>query len=255
MKIISYSIFEGVANTRTELTDYIIEQAPDVLCLQEANGWEENDQQIAKEFGEEIGLPNLVFGVSNTPYHLAIYSREPFIDTEVHTDGILHCAIHASVHHGEDVLHLWNVHLDPRTEDDRLKESDLLLSLMDPDQDQQVLAMGDFNSLSSQDDYPDDLLEDLLAQGVTKFGEDELRFDVMENFSSGGMTDVAQEQGTADWSVPTPVNDDEDHAARLRLDYLLANSNALPLVQSAVVEKNDTTDKISDHYPVVISLS
>jgi exodeoxyribonuclease-3 len=254
MKIISYNIFEGVVDTRAELAEYVIGQDPDVLCIQEANGWDENDHRIATAFGEEVGLPHLVFGVSNTQYHLAIFSKEPFIDSEVHTDGIFHCTIHVTLPHGDDVLHLWNVHLDPRSEDDRLKEADLLLSLMDPGQDQPVLAMGDFNSLSPQDDYPGDLHDDLLAQGVTKFGEEELRFDVMQKFADGGMTDVAQERGTADSSVPTPVNDDEDHAAQLRLDYLLANDAALPMVGSAIVEKNEETDGISDHYPLAIAV-
>ncbi len=252
MKIISYNIFEGVANGRDRLADFISGHAPDVLCLQEANGWDVDEQRVAKEFAQKVGMPNLVFGVSNTEYHLAVLSRKPFIKTEVHTKGIWHCAIHATVPYGDSELQLWNVHLDPRTEDNRVAEAKLLLSLMGTGQ--QTLAMGDFNSLSPDDDYPDDLLQQLLKQGVKKFGETELRFDVMKTFAAGGMIDTAHKLGTADSSVPTPANKDADHAAKLRLDYLLASQEALPLVKSVVVEKNEKTDNISDHYPLVITL-
>lgn len=254
MKIISYNIFEGAADGRDRLADYINGHAPDVLCLQEANGWDADGQKVAKEFADKAGMPNPVFGVSNTPYHLAILSRTPLTSSKVQTEGFCHCAIQARVPYGDGDgdLQLRNVHLDPRTEDQRVAEAKLLLTMMGTSQP--TLAMGDLNSLSPDDAYPADLLEQLLKQGVKKFGETELRFDVMKTFAAGGLTDVAHKLGTADSSVPTPANADADHAAKLRLDYLLADQKALPLVTSVVVEKTAQTDRISDHYPLVITL-
>lgn len=251
MKIISYNLCEGAHATDAALRAFIADEAPDLVCVQEANGWHQNGR--AEEFAAATGLPHFVFGASNTPFHLATFSRTPFARSSVLNDGFWHCAVHTAVRYGDGILHVWSLHLDPRDEQSRLAEaSHLQRHIGDHDL---TLALGDLNSLSAADGYVSDLGERLRAKGISKFGDAELRYDVMRTFSEGGLTDVAHVLGSNEWTVPTPANTDAFHADRLRLDYVLASEQLVPSVRSAVVARNEATDRISDHYPLVVTLA
>ncbi len=258
MKIISYNLLEGARRTGAEFVEFVVAHAPDLVCLQEANGWNGDGQRRAKAFAAEAGLPYFVFGESNTPFHLVTFSRLPFTQGDVHTDGFWHSAIHAGVLYDGDTLDVWNLHLDPRDEDSRLREATRMLTLMRSEQrtgtGRKVVAMGDLNSLSSAGDYAPELWSTLRAAGISKFGTTGLRHDVMDRFADGGLVDAAHALGTHEWTVSTPANTDSHHAARLRLDYLLASRDVLPFVTSAVVDRGGKTDRISDHYPLVVTL-
>ena len=253
MKILSYNLFEGARTTMADLLGFVADEAPDLVCLQEANGWGEDGRRRAREFASAVGLPNFVFGASNTPFNLVTFSQVPFVESGVHHDGFWHCAVHAAVRYGDDVLHVWNLHLDPRDEQRRLDEAALLLRHLDGEG--MVVATGDLNSLSAVDGYPSDLGERLQAKGISKFGHPDVRYDVMRTFADGGLIDVAHVLGTNEWTVPTPANTDVHHADRLRLDYLLAGEEALPFVRSVTVARNEATDRISDHYPLLATLA
>lgn len=252
MKIISYNLFEGARATTADLVAFIAGHAPDLVCLQETNGWDEDGGRRAKEFARAVGLPHYVVGKSNTSFDLATFSRAPFVESTVHTDGFWHCAIHTAVPYGDGILHVWNLHLDPRDEQSRLAESARLLERMGGER--MIVAMGDLNSLSAADGYPLELGARLRAKGIAKFGNAEVRHDVMDGLADGGLVDVAHAFGTHEWTVPTPANTDADHAERLRLDYLLASPQVAPFVRAAIVDRNERTDRISDHYPLVVTL-
>lgn len=253
MKVVSYNLFEGASATRPQLAEFIQGEQPDVVCLQEANGWGEHEERRAKEFADEAGLPFYVFGDSNTRFKLATFSRTPFTSSEVHTNGFWHSAIRASVRHGDDAIDIWNVHLNPRDEADRLDEAKLLASMVG--RARKAIAMGDFNSLSAADDYDPSLIKQLRAKGIRKFGETALRHEVLDYFAEQGLVDIAQALGVNEWTVPTPANTDAHHAERLRLDYMLATADLMPLVTSMFVVKNKLTDGISDHYPLVTTIT
>lgn len=252
MKVVSYNLFEGASTTKSELAEFISGEQPDVVCLQEANGWGDDEQSRTKEFATEVGLPFYVFGDSNTRFKLATFSRTPFSGSEVYKNGFWHSAIRASIQHGKDTIDVWNVHLDPRGEDNRLDEAKILAAMVN--RAGKAVAMGDFNSLSATDEYDPTLLEQLRAKGIRKFGEVALRHDVMDYFAGAGLVDVAQALGTNEWTVPTPVNTDAHHADRLRLDYMLATTDLIPSITNMSVVKTELTDKISDHYPLVATI-
>lgn len=252
MKVVSYNLFEGASTTKLELAEFINGEKPGVVCLQEANGWGENGQSRAKEFASEVGLPFYVYGNSNTRFKLATFSRTPFVSSEVHRNGFWHSAIRATIQDDDDTIDVWNVHLDPRDETNRLDEASILASMVGAAR--KAIAMGDFNSLSTADEYDPALLEQLRAKGIRKFGEIALRHDVMDYFAQAGLVDVAQALGTNEWTVPTPANTDAHHADRLRLDYMIATTDLVPSITSMSVVKNELTDKISDHYPLVAAI-
>lgn len=255
MRIASYNLYEGAQNTRAEIREFVQESELDVLCLQEANGWAEGTPTQLEEFAGATGLSTWVYGDSNTRFKLATFSNSPIIDSEVYTDGFWHSAIHSVIQRGNEPLHIWNVHLNPGNEDQRLAEAKVLMSLIDPDE--HVLFMGDFNSLSRTDrtdEYPEDLIGELSAKGIAKFGTIELRYDVTDFFAKSGMVDMAASLANRTNTVPTPANKDLYHATELRLDYMLATQKLARAVSAIEVTKSPLTDIISDHYPMVITL-
>lgn len=252
MRIGSYNLYEGAQNTHNELKDYANQQKFDVLCIQEANDWNVGTPSQLATFSADLGFKSQVYGDSNTRFKLATLSRQAVLSEKTYTEGFWHSAVHIVVNYGDDRLNVWNIHLDPKDEDRRLAEAKHLMSLIDPSE--HTIVTGDFNSLSLADQYPDELIAQLTAQGIAKFGTDGLRFDVTDYFAQSGFVDAAASIGVADMTVPTPANQDFNHAAEMRLDYAFVSVGLSKAIKSFDIPKNALTDVISDHYPIVIEL-
>jgi endonuclease/exonuclease/phosphatase family metal-dependent hydrolase len=71
----------------------------------------------------------------------------------------------------------------------------------------------------------------------------------MQRLLDAGLTDLgaAVEERHA---VPTAVNADKMHAARMRLDYMLANAALAPAAGPARPLHTADTDRLSGHYPI-----
>ncbi|HSX15262.1 MAG TPA: endonuclease/exonuclease/phosphatase family protein [Candidatus Saccharimonadales bacterium] len=253
MKVATHNLFEGAQGTIPLLVQYVREQDLDILCLQEVNGWQDGDPTMLEQFAAMSGLRHYVFGDSNTDYKLATFSRLPFTETEVLRDGFWHCAVRVTVDYGGEPLDVWNVHHDPRSEDGRVPEAAIICGAGKPGRSRVVT--GDINSLSRRDKYSPSLLEVLAAQGITKFGTDELLYKVTDYYTSHGFKDAAVELGNLETTVPTPANKDMFHAAPMRLDYFFVTNALVPDVRAISVPKNKLTDKISDHYGAVLTLA
>jgi len=251
VKLASYNLFQGAQDTIRLLEDFVRENALDVLCLQEANDWQNGTPSQLEAFAAATGLQHYVFGDSNTQYKLATFSRYAISTSQVYTDGLWHSAIRTRIQTPGDETDIWNVHLNPGTEDDRLSEAHLIVPRVDPNV--RTAITGDFNSLSETDEYPDTLISELTAQGIEKFGADVLRFDVTNYLSRSGLIDVAAALNKRACTVPTPANRDKFHAARMRLDYMFVTESLMRSVQSIEVPRDTLTDQISDHYPVILT--
>lgn len=250
MKVVSYNCYEGAQDTRDILLGSISDLHPDILQLQEINEWGEGNPSPFQYLAETGSFETAVFGESNTRFKLGTLARRASLDYEVLTDGFWHSAIHTELPFRDSALHMWNVHLNPRFEDDRLPEVETLLARIDPDS--YTLITGDFNSLAESDGYNEqDLLARFNAQGLKKFGETALRFDVIRRLTDAGFVDIGARYSWQN-TVPTPANKDADHAARLRLDYAFATPKLARLVSGYRVVKNEQTDHASDHYPLEV---
>ena len=245
MRIATYNLFEGAQDTYALLKEFVEQQDLDILCIQEANEWQDGDPSRLDDFSASTGLDSYVFGNSpRTRFKLATFSRLPILSSVVHTEGYWHCAVQTVIDTGSEPLDLWNVHLNPQDEDKRLEEARRIAA---------DLAVGDFNGLSRSDRYPN-LLEKLQVQGIEKFGATALRYEVTDYLTKAGLVDLGAELGSNTYTVPTQANQDMFHAARMRLDYMFALPRIAALARSLVVIKNSLTDQISDHYPVVLVL-
>ncbi len=251
--LMTYNLFEGAHQSYSQLIDFIKSSNIDILCLQEVNEWQDNDFAILKDFASQCGFSHYVFGDSNTEYKLATLSRHPILSQRVHTEGFWHSLVETRMSIDSNELTIFNLHLNPQWEGPRKEEVKKLLTLMDTNIPS--LLVGDFNSISKQDDYRNSLLNELQSHSITKFGRDELEFSVTDMLEAAGLIDVAAKLGDTTVTVPSAFNKDKNHEVPLRLDYVFASQSAASGIESIEVVKNDMTDTISDHYPILVSLA
>lgn len=251
MKIASYNIFKGAQNSLPQLEAFVRQQNLDILCLQEANGWLDGTPRQLGRFAAATGLVHAAAG-GNRAYKIATLSRMPFVATRFHSEGFWHGALQTIIHTSAGPIDMWNAHLKPRDEDGRLPEAKYIANRIDTDA--LGLLLGDMNSLAEVDDYPADLARILAAKGITKFGTDHTRYDVIQTLQDSDLYDIAAERGANVNTVPTPVNTDKYHADDLRLDYMFGTRSLMEYVTECCIVKDELTDRISDHYPQVLTV-
>src|SRR6185312_13039763 len=131
IRIASYNLWNGAANSYFRLVDFAKEQAFDVLCLQEINGWQDNDQAKLTEFTDRADFNTVEYGNSNSEYKMATFSKLPVTYRTVYVEGFWHCAIEMRVKIEDTEISIVNVHLDPYKESPRLAEIQRLFELLD----------------------------------------------------------------------------------------------------------------------------
>lgn len=257
MRIATYNLFEGASGSYNRLVVFAREAKLDVLCLQEVNGWQDNDFARLRDFTDQILFAAYAYGNSNTEYKLATVSKYAIIKQTLHAEAFWHAALEVrlQVGGGQDgaaqEVSIFNIHLDPWQESSRDKEIARLLATVDPARP--TIITGDFNSLSRQDNYPPALLTELQSRGISKFGTSALEFTVIDRLLQAGFVDVAAAAGTFETTVPSAFNTDKNHEVPVRVDYMFVSPALVPLVKQVEVIKSDLTDAVSDHYPLVVT--
>ncbi|HSW79808.1 MAG TPA: endonuclease/exonuclease/phosphatase family protein [Candidatus Saccharimonadales bacterium] len=258
IKIASYNLWKGAENTYFRLIDFIKEEQFDVLCLQELNGWQSDDLAKVKDFADRAVFDSYTFCNSNSEYKLAAFSNLPVTFHNVYVEGFWHGVIEMHVKAGDFEFSIVNLHLDPYKEEPRMGEIHRMLELIDTDKPR--IITGDFNSVSRKDNYPPEFLSELQKRKFYKFGMNELDFGVTDLLESKGYIDAAAQIGNKDTTVPSPYGEnyakDEVAAteAPARIDYFFVSEELVPMVKGYEVVKNHDTDRLSDHYPIVLTL-
>jgi exodeoxyribonuclease-3 len=120
--------------------------------------------------------------------------------------------------------------------------------------------MGDLNSLSSLDNYDEkELLKEMKKLNTHKFtsrfGESHLRKEVISKIQEFGLVDALKLfSDKFEYSVPTTFNKDVDHITKLRLDYIFVTNDLKKFVKDIQIIRNDETDRLSDHFPILIEI-
>jgi exodeoxyribonuclease III len=253
VEIMSYNVLDGANRTIPPLVRTVQSKDPDVLAIQEANGWEEEDGRIPRIVSEQTGLPYYYLSLSTqSVYHTAFFSRFPIEYVEA-IPGFRNSALLAVVNTEFGPTGFCNAHFSPFGEDHRLPELKGALNALSRYKNK--VLMGDLNSLSPEDNYDPRMVEEFSEGQLTKFTRrGSLRFDVLKRTRSAGFRDSAVETGQNHINtVPTPVNTDPYHTS-LRLDYILLAGPIAQAVRAYEVVKTPDSDQASDHYPIVITL-
>ncbi|HSW99788.1 MAG TPA: endonuclease/exonuclease/phosphatase family protein [Patescibacteria group bacterium] len=253
VRIASYNLFEGASGSYNRLVEFIREAKLDVLCLQEINHWEDNDSARLKDFTDRILFAASAFGNSNTEYKLATLSKHAILGRKLHAEAFWHAALEVRLKLVDKEISIYNVHLDPWQEASRDREIARLLDTLTPGRP--TIITGDFNSLSRQDNYPSELLGQLQANGISKYGKTALEYAVVDRLLAAGFVDVGAAKANFEPTVPSAFNTDKDHEIPVRVDYMFVTPDLAPLVESVERVKTDLTDTISDHYPLIVTFN
>jgi endonuclease/exonuclease/phosphatase family metal-dependent hydrolase len=252
-RIATYNLFEGAGGSYNRLVEFVREAKLDVLCLQEVNGWQDGDNARLKDFTDKTLFTSFAYGNSNTEFKLATLTKHAITGKTLHAEAFWHAALETKIQLGDKTITIINVHQDPRQEASRAKEVARILAAIKPGEP--TIITGDFNSLSRKDNYPPSLLQELQAKGISKFGAGALDFTVTDTLERAGFVDAAAQMHATQTTVPSPYNTDQAHEVPVRVDYVFVSPDLAPYVRSLETVKNELTNAISDHYPVIVTLA
>lgn len=248
-----YNILFGGDGRLEQIFKVIKEVNPDICGILEAVGWHDRKEEIS-ELAKKHGYEFFEIAKANSRHNIAVISKIT-LNVSALNENIRHAVLNAEVASGEFAGTLFSFcHLSPVDEDMRLIEVNEILK-NNADYKNKVV-MGDFNSLSPHDPYDrDKILKVMQEKNIKKYGENTLRFDVINTFEDAGYTDaaiIAKYPFTT--TVPTPFNTDPFHADALRIDYAYVSEGLKGKVKNFAVYKTPDSDQASDHYPVYFEL-
>lgn len=253
IKIAHYNIYNGGTKRLSKISKVIEEINPDICGLLECVGWENNIERYTKYFKSK-GYNFFYLAKANSKYNISIISKIKIKTTSVKS-GVRHVIAKAEITEPEcSPLHIFFLHLSPKSEEERLKE--ILILLKQIKTLDRVIIMGDFNSLSKKDKYNEKLLlEKLKKNGVTKFGKEYLKFDVINKIEGNNFIDAFRyKKNKFTYSAPSKYNTDINHSEKIRIDYAFIKQEIAGKVKACKIFKSKTTELASDHYPLYIEI-
>lgn len=174
VSILTYNIYYGgqdygdVTGRDDEWLSVMIDYSPDIILIQEANGWLPGDDNLIAQYVTALNLAlpegpayTGYVGDANSTFDLALISRVPVTNFQIHNAIVysreivypFHGFIHAELAIAGQTAHLIGVHFKSGTSRDiRLEEAYGLLAIIDQIPiDEPIWIGGDFNSYSPVD--------------------------------------------------------------------------------------------------------
>jgi len=254
MKVMTFNIWEGGVNDSGSRTGFIVdvikEANPDFLALQEANHFDKDSNSLLKKISREISLPyySLSEGTlrkNGMRFHVAILSRYPLREEHRFSDFAFDCAALSVVIDcpiGE--ISICNLHLHAFSEDKRLNELDVVLKYQSRYKNHMLL--GDFNSLSRHDHYGNLSAEEFIYYDLNRFEATDM---LSKNY-----VDAAAHLNVSDRRThPTGITR-QISKSLIRIDYMFLTPSLAVHTKNSTVIKTPSSEKASDHYPVMLTL-
>lgn len=254
MRVITYNIFYGGEERIPLIAQVLRDQNPDVVALQEAN-----DRSKAEQLADMLHM-HLIFGESDTVFHVAWLSRLPVLHIHNYQLPVVYqgqpsqftaqkTLLGIDVAWNAEVAHLYTTHLQARYPDEyevcRLREVEAILGEIQPVQAEPFLLVGDLNAFAPGDT-------------VGSFPIDSIEFANRHFIEQGERLAIArlQEAGLVDcYRVLHPdqagYTSDARTGPAIRIDYCFASPQLAPFLRSCEVVSNELTTQASDHLPVL----
>jgi exodeoxyribonuclease-3 len=256
MRLMTYNIFKGGQDDKSgdrtaRLLEVITHAAPDVLALQECNGFDTDGEARLHRFEDALDMRGVLAQARDTGYHLAVLTRDCDHDcvTALHA-GLHHAALQLEVAHAGQRMTVFCVHLSPFDAGDRLAEAQLLAARLPADRD--AVVMGDLNALSPRDvprydptRWPQRYRDRHAGPGT------QLDTRAVAALEAAGLVDLAARAGGDDDTRPTPLLPGRPAQ---RLDYVFATAALARRLRGAQVWRSAAALQASDHLPVVVDL-
>ncbi len=261
-RLITYNVWYGftqVPDRKPAWLKWMRDQSPDIVTLQELNGYTEDK---LSEDAEAWGHSHSAL-LKTKGFPTGIASREPIEDIQRSFTGFHHGLLRVKIRG----MYIYVIHLHPSNWETRIRETELILKdVASLPKGSEVILAGDFNTFSSADakNYQHGKLEPFFNNRDTKFGEKNLRsgkldYSVIERFKNAGYTDLEDSQRDDDFvfsgSFPAKIEKPGDHGSARRLDYVFATSDLANRTTRAETIATDKTWILSDHLPVIVDFT
>ena len=266
LKVITYNIWNGFewgedSIRHKKAINWIKSQDPDVLALQELNGYT-NDKLLldAKEWGHSYAEI-----LKTTGYPVGITSNKPIAVKEKILENMHHGALHCQTW-GIDFL---VVHFSPHSYKKRHEEAHIILAKLSEIAKHQdnYIVLGDFNAVSPFDSHFYTGNEEMMISmkesekkhdHVRNLLVGELDYGPMSAYLGFPLIDVVQKftnELDERVSCPTQVFEKEKGEGRppnsKRIDYIMVSPYLGKACHHAKVFNGEETFYLSDHYPVM----
>lgn len=253
-KILSYNVLMGFQNDSIKKTDYInwVKQLdPDIVAYQEMN---EFTPESIRKFAAQYGHPYAVISKTDG-FPVALSSKYPIVNVQKVVDNMHHAYLYANINNINVIV----IHFSPFSYQKRQYEvREVLARAALIPGNEKVVIMGDFNSLSQSDDAA------YSEAFVNVLKEWEAKTDHIRNLNNGKLdytvTGAMEKAGYKDavrlfhsdfqFSIPT-----KKHGSKFlhRIDYMWVNPKIEKYIKSANFIYDEVTDRISDHYPLLVT--
>lgn len=261
-RVITWNVLRGFLDrTQVEAAQsWLDAQAPDVVALQEVNGFTEARLlETARAWGHGHAVM-----AKESGYPVALTSRTPIEVIERRLEGMHHGYLHARTA-GLDVV---VVHLHPGDWRFRRREVAVVAPLVRRlvAEGREVVVLGDFNAHHPLDcafldgQTP---LRERRASGKNLIGSSTFDYGVLARFAEAGVADAAYrllgEKAARGGTYPSRVlehaREEEAQAGFLeRIDFILLSPAAMARATAATLPRGGVLDEVSDHYPVTVTL-
>ena len=262
LKVISYNIWNGFekdAARKARFVDWMNEQKPQIVALEELVGFTEKD---LSELAASYGHPYVAI-VKEEGYPVGLTSRQPIRVIKKQVEGFWHGMLHAQTY-GLDII---STHLIPFEWSYRLKEATAITQYIQDNKLDKCLVMGDFNAYSPFDadevETHTELRKNMLGwdKKHPEYGNmrgEQFDYSVLSQFLSIGFADPVKMFVPANKRMSYPAatlykwqwGDPRLKMLGERLDYILVSPSLAPRCVHASVHNGKDLEGISDHYPV-----
>ena len=253
MRLMTYNILDGAQERLDDVLAVVADRSPDVLALQECNGFDEAGGARLRQVEHALGMRGLL-ARSDSGYHVALFCRPHLLPTEIpQPQGLTRAAACARLQGELGELEVVSLHLDPHDAASRVGEIGRVLQSLSftcP-----AVLMGDFNAISSFDvkalapqAWPQRYRD---RHGCTEQGIDTRALDQL---SERGFCDVASVRTEAlRMTRPTRLYADLDLPSQ-RLDYIWVSAELCGHLREAGVVDDERSQRASDHLPLWVDV-
>lgn len=261
LRIISYNVWYGfteVPERKQAWQVWMKDHAPDIVSLQELNGYTAQDlAEDALSYGHGYSVL-----LKEEGFPTGITSRYPIEDVQRITEGFHHGLLRVRIVD----IYFYVIHLHPSNWEFRDKEIRLILEdIQKLPTETKVILAGDFNTFSPLDSlfYSHGRLEPFFQRRDKEYGEKNLNrgkldYSVIQEVMNYGFIDLEASSRTRDYvfpgSFPTWIEKEGEHGDLRRLDYVFASPNLVQKGARARIISSDTAQILSDHLPVLVDL-
>jgi endonuclease/exonuclease/phosphatase family metal-dependent hydrolase len=265
LRVVSHNVWNGFQEKpeprRQQWLAWMADQHPDVVALQELNGY--TPGKLAGD-AKTWGHPHFVL-LKEDGFPTALTSRTPITEVKRIREGMHHGLLRGKIRGIYFyVIHFHPSHYERRIEEARFLIADIgLLSERDP----RIVLIGDFNGFSPDDQVhyerdpelePFFVMLDQQYPASKNLNAGKLDYGGIIEILSAGFVDLVARLRPPDspfmGTFPTELRRPENLGTDRRLDYVFASPALAGSVKSAAIVRDKTTAMLSDHYPLVVDL-